>query len=79
MISSCIIYKDQLARINLFGRFLEVYDDLPIEDYNRYLKLISMYSQQILNFKVDENLDITLLPLVRDTLQLSNIFDVVYR
>lgn len=64
LIASCIIYKDQLPRINLFARFLEIYDDLPLDDYNLYLRLIGTFSQQILNFKIDENVESTLLPLV---------------
>ncbi len=64
LISSCIAYKDQLPKITLFGRFLEAYDDLPISEYNRYLSLITFFTSQILNFKIDENSDLTLLPLV---------------
>ena len=40
LIASCIIYKDHLPRICLFGRFLEAYDDLPSSDYNRYLNMV---------------------------------------
>ncbi|TNV87114.1 hypothetical protein FGO68_gene8085 [Halteria grandinella] len=65
LISSCITYKNLLPRIQLFGRFFEVYDDLPTSDYNRYLKLMQMFTTQILNFRFDENTEITLLPLTR--------------
>ena len=65
LIFACITYRDQLHRINLFGRYLEIYDDLPASDYNRYQKLSQMFIQQILNFKFDENIDSTLLPLSR--------------
>jgi hypothetical protein len=41
LLASCITYRDQLHRINLFGRFLEIFDDLPMTDYNRYLKISS--------------------------------------
>ena len=54
VLESCIVYKDQLPRIHLFGRFLECYDDLPLPDYNRYLKMIAHFSSQILNFKIDD-------------------------
>jgi hypothetical protein len=64
LLSSCITYRDQLHRINLFGRFLEIFDDLPMTDYNRYLKISSMQQQQILNFKFDDDVDSTLLPIV---------------
>jgi hypothetical protein len=39
LICACITYRTQLHRVNLFGRYLEIYDDLPPSDYNRYLKL----------------------------------------
>ena len=63
LICACITYRNQLHRVNLFGRYLEIYDDLPPSDYNRYLKLSQLFTQQILNFKFDENIDSTLLPL----------------
>lgn len=43
VISSCILLKDTLPRIRLFGRFLEVFEELPTRDYNRYQDMVEMY------------------------------------
>jgi hypothetical protein len=65
MISSCITLKDQLHRIKLFGRFIETYDELAPTEYNRYLEIVEMYTQQILNFKIDDDMEVILLPMHR--------------
>lgn len=64
LISSCIAQKNQLHRIRLFGRFLELYDDLSAVEYNKYLEVADMFTQQILNFKIEDDCDQILLPVV---------------
>ena len=49
----------------MFGRFLEIYDELPTSDYNKYQEIVDVFLQQILNFKIDDDADAVLLPYVR--------------
>jgi hypothetical protein len=44
LISSCIAQKNKLHRVRLFGRFLELYNDLSPTDYNRYLEMVEMFT-----------------------------------
>ncbi|CDW78073.1 ef hand family protein [Stylonychia lemnae] len=66
LIGSCILQKESHPRIRLFARFLEVYDELPAAEYNRYLEMVELFNQQILNFKIDEDAEITLLPFIEE-------------
>lgn len=73
LLGSCIIQKDTLPRIRLFGRFLEVYNELTPVEYNRYLEIVDLYTQQILNFKIDDDLETILIPVVNIAYSLSYI------
>ncbi len=65
LIGSCILQQNQLHRIRLFGRFIEIYNDLTPSDYNKYLEMVDLFTNQILNFKIDDDLETILLPVVR--------------
>ena len=39
MICSCMKYKDKNARIRMFGRFLELYDNLSQKDFKLYVEI----------------------------------------
>mmetsp|Transcript_1337 Transcript_1337/g.843 ORF Transcript_1337/g.843 Transcript_1337/m.843 type:complete len:243 (+) Transcript_1337:1135-1863(+) len=65
VISTCILQGPQVPRIRLFGRFLEVFDDLQPNQYNKYQQGLDLFTQQILNFKYEEDAEVILLPLNR--------------
>jgi hypothetical protein len=67
LLSSCIIQQHSLHRIRLFGRFVEVYNELTQAEYNKYLEMIEMFTNQILNFKIDDDLESILLPINKAT------------
>eukprot|EP00347_Sterkiella_histriomuscorum_P002769 403366870 len=78
MISSCLSLKDQLPRIRLFGRFIELHNELQPTDYTKYLEMIEIYTQQILNFKIDDDTDVILLPFTRAIEYFKQKFDQKY-
>eukprot|EP00347_Sterkiella_histriomuscorum_P010195 403377241 len=78
MISSCLSLKDQLPRIRLFGRFIELHNELQPTDYTKYLEMVEIYTQQILNFKIDDDTDVILLPFTRAIEYFKQKFDQKY-
>jgi len=65
VISTCILQAHSVPRIRLFGRFLEIQNDLSSSQYNKYQQSVDMFMQQILNFKMEEDVEVILLPLNR--------------
>lgn len=65
MIVSCISQKSALHRIRLFGRFLELYDEIQPTYYAKYLEMIEYFTNLILNFKIEDEVESILLPTVR--------------
>lgn len=53
LLGSCLTM--QVPRIRLFGRFVELYNELTPTDYNRYLEMVDLFTTQILNFKIDDD------------------------
>lgn len=43
---------------------MEVYTDLTSNDYNKYQEMVDLFIQQILNFKINDDDEVVLLPLV---------------
>ncbi|CDW88315.1 ef hand family protein [Stylonychia lemnae] len=62
MISSCVCQKGNLPRIRLFGRFIEVHNELQPTDFAKYLEMLDLFTNLILNFKIDDDIEIILLP-----------------
>lgn len=65
LLGSCLIMQKQIPRIRLFGRFVELFNEITPADYNRYLEMVDLFTTQILNFKIDDDLESILLPVVR--------------
>ena len=50
LIYSSIKYKDKSPRIRMFGRFLELYDNLSPKDFKLYIEIQEALFKMVLNF-----------------------------
>ena len=66
MVASCFVYENQIPRIKMFGRLLDIHtqsENGPFE-YNKYQELVETFVHQVLNFKVDDSEERLLVPIV---------------
>ena len=64
-IGAILKYKEKYARFRLFGRFLELYDELNEDDVRLYLDINQCMYKTVLNFLIFEHDEIILLPTAR--------------
>lgn len=63
-VGSVMKNRDKLPRFRLFGRFLQLFDDLSDADLKLYVDLSQSMQRTILNFQILEQDEIVLIPLV---------------
>lgn len=64
-IGSILKYKEKHPRFQLFGRFLELYDELSEDDVRLYLDIMSCMYKTVLNFQILEHDEVILIPTAR--------------
>ena len=64
LLGSILKYKEKMPRFKLFGRFLQLYDELSDADLKLYVDLVHSMYKCVLNFSILEQDDIVLLPTV---------------
>lgn len=50
LINSSIKFKDKSPRIRMFGRFLELYDNLTAKDFRLYIEIQEALFKMVLNY-----------------------------
>lgn len=56
----------QSSRIRLFGRFLNLFDDLTLQDLRLYFEIVDNTNRLVLNFQINETDELPLVPTVSD-------------
>ena len=64
-IGSILKYKEKLTRFKLFGRFLQLYDELNEEDIKMYIEVMQVMFKVVLNFQIQELDEIIYVPIAR--------------
>ena len=67
-IGSILKYKDKYPRFRLFGRFLQLHDELTESDLKLYVDLVHNMFKHILNFAILEQDELVLIPTVSQRL-----------
>ena len=63
-IGSILKYKEKYPRFRLFGRFLQLYDELSQQDLKLYVDIVHNMFKTVLNFTILEQDEIILIPTV---------------
>ena len=64
-IGALLKYREKYSRFQLFGRFLELFDELSEDDVKLYLDLIQVMYKTVLNFQILEQDEVILIPTAR--------------
>ena len=69
LMNGCKQAKDnnQSIRVRLFGRFLGLYSELQIQDLKLYLDVVDQAYKLVLNFQIQEQDELPLIPSLRAT------------
>lgn len=63
-IGSILKYKDKFPRFKLFGRFLQLHEELTESDLKLYVDMVHNMFKNIINFAILEQDELVLLPTV---------------
>ena len=64
-VGSILRFKDKTPRFRLFGRFLQLYDELSEQDLKLYVDIVHNKFKSVLNFQILESDEVILIPTQR--------------
>ena len=71
-IGSILKYKDKFPRFKLFGRFLQLHEELTESDLKLYVDMVHNMFKNIINFAILEQDELVLLPTVSPSAIFAN-------
>lgn len=72
-IGSILKYKDKFPRFKLFGRFLQLHEELTESDLKLYVDMVHNMFKNIINFAILEQDELVLLPTVSQSQLYPNV------